>query len=351
MEIDEKYMRRALQLARLGNGNVSPNPMVGAVIVCDGKIIGEGFHRRFGEGHAEVNAVASVADESLLSRSTIYVTLEPCSHYGKTPPCSLLLIRKHIPRVVVGSLDPFAKVSGRGVKMLRDAGVEVVTGVLESECRALNVKFITAHSLRRPYIMLKWAQSHDGFIDTERSCDEVPAVISNSLTAMWMHRERSRFDAVLVGAGTVVMDNPSLTVRHWRGRQPLRVVLDANLSAPVASHLFTDGLTTIVYNAVRDGRTGAVCYVKTDSRDPMIWLRDLYNRGVTSLMVEGGACVLKQLIDSMMWDEARIEIGDISLEKGVKAPIIKGFITKNESHGDNKIIFEVQNVKTENKPT
>ena len=221
-----QYMRRCLQLAACGRGRVSPNPMVGAVIVCDGKIVGEGYHRQFGGPHAEVNAVASMRDPECLSRSTLYVSLEPCSHYGKTPPCSRLIIEKKIPRVVVGCLDPFPSVSGRGVAMLREAGVEVVTGVLEAECRALNAAFMTAHERQRPYVVLKWAQSRDGFIDRRRRPEEAPCRFSDAQTSLFVHRLRAGCDAILVGARTAWLDNPTLTLRLWPGRRsPLRVVL------------------------------------------------------------------------------------------------------------------------------
>ena len=201
----------------MGQGRVSPNPMVGAVIVCDGKIIGEGYHRQWGGPHAEVNAVASVADKTKLCRSTMYVTLEPCSHYGKTPPCAELIIKNGIPRVVVGAMDPFEKVRGRGVDMLRKAGVDVVTGVLEKECEELNKHFMTAHKSGRPFVLLKWAESNDGFISGKGG---EPVMLSNELTKMWMHRERSRYDAIMVGTNTIITDNPQLSVREWPGRNP-----------------------------------------------------------------------------------------------------------------------------------
>lgn len=213
MTIDEKYMQRALQLGRQGGGHASPNPMVGAVVVHDGVIIGEGFHRCCGQGHAEVNAIASVHDKSLLASSTIYVTLEPCSHYGKTPPCAKLLIDNQVPRVVVGTLDPFEKVSGRGVAMLREAGVEVVVGVLEEECLQLNKRFFIAHTTGKPWVLLKWAQSADGYMARHDGAVQ----FSTPLTQSLMHRERSMVDAIVVGAGTVAADNPSLTTRCWSG--------------------------------------------------------------------------------------------------------------------------------------
>ena len=248
MTVDEKYMRRALQLAQQGSGHTSPNPMVGAVVVHEGKIIGEGFHRCCGKAHAEVNAIAAVQDQSLLPESTIYVTLEPCSHYGKTPPCANLLISKGVKRVVVGVLDPFEKVSGRGVAMLRNAGIEVEVGVLEKECRDLNRRFFTAHTTGMPWVQLKWAQSSDGYLANEDGTMR----FSTPLTLSLVHRERSMADAIVVGAGTVKIDNPSLTTRHWSGNSPLRVVLDRNLSIPSNCKLLNDGGKTLIYNEKKE---------------------------------------------------------------------------------------------------
>lgn len=346
MEINEMFMRRALQIARLGNGAVSPNPMVGAVVVHRGQIIGEGYHRQWGGPHAEVNAIASVADKALLADSTMYVTLEPCSHYGKTPPCAELLVKMRVPRVVVGITDPFAKVSGRGIQMLRDAGAEVVTGVLADECRELNRRFIAAHTHRRPYVMLKWAQSADGYIG---GVGGKRMVFSNDLSMMWMHRERSRCDAILVGAGTVAADNPSLTVRRWSGaKQPLRVVLDGRLSIGRDRAVVADGLPTIIYNNVKNDKEGNVEYVKIDSAMPESWLSDLYGRNITSLMVEGGAQVLNYMISNGVWDEARVETATaMMLGGGVAAPVVSGAIVTNvEKHGSNRVVTLANNVKT-----
>ena len=327
MIVDEKYMRRALQLAQLGAGHTSPNPMVGAVIVGpDGTIIGEGWHRRCGEAHAEVNAVASVKDANRLKGSTIYVTLEPCSHYGKTPPCANMLIERGIPRVVVGCLDPFVKVAGRGVAMLRDSGVEVVVGVLEKECRALNERFMIAHTLGRPWVQLKWAQTADGFIALPPEAGENPLHMSTPVTMRLMHRQRALCDAIVVGANTACIDNPSLTTRYWPGKSPLRVILSRNLSIPDNLNLLTDGLPTIVYNGVKNETAGAVEYVKLDTDKPQRWLEDLYRRGVTSVMVEGGTRVLQGLIDAGIWDEARIEVSPRRVGQGVTAPVINGRI-------------------------
>lgn len=316
MTVDEKYMRRALQLAQQGSGHTSPNPMVGAVVVHDGKIIGEGFHRCCGKAHAEVNAIASVRDQSLLSSSTIYVTLEPCSHYGKTPPCAKLLIEKGIGRVVVGTLDPFEKVSGRGVAMLREAGIEVEVGVLVTECRKLNCRFFTAHTTGIPWVQLKWAQSSDGYLANE----DGTVRFSTPLTLSLVHRERSMADAIVVGAGTVKIDDPSLTTRHWSGNSPLRVVLDRNLSIPSDCKLLNDGGKTLIYNEKKEEMVGNVEWAKLNTTEPETWLRDLYHRGITSVMVEGGANVLQQLINAGMWNEIRIETAPIALGGGIKAP-------------------------------
>ena len=325
MEIDEKYMRRALQLARLGAGHTSPNPMVGAVIVgAGGTIIGEGWHRQCGQAHAEVNAVNSVKDVNFLKDSTIYVTLEPCSHYGKTPPCARMLIEREIPRVVVGCLDPFKEVSGRGVAMLRDSGIEVVVGVLEQECRELNKRFMTAHTTGRPWVQLKWAQTADGFIALPPAAGENPLHMSTPVTMRLMHRQRALCDAIVVGASTARIDNPSLTTRQWPGRSPLRVVLSRDLSIPDNLGLLHDGLPTIIYNCKRNETLGAVEYVKMNTDEPCTWLEDLYRRGVTSVMVEGGTRVLQGLIDAGAWDEARIEVSPRRVEKGVVAPVING---------------------------
>ena len=340
MMVDEKYMRRALQLARLGAGHTSPNPMVGAVIVAPGgTIIGEGWHRKCGEAHAEVNAVASVADPALLRDSTIYVTLEPCSHYGKTPPCARMLIERGIPRVVVGCLDPFVKVAGRGVAMLREAGIEVTVGVLEQECRELNRRFMTAHTAGRPWVQLKWAQTADGYIALPPDAGENPLHMSTPVTMRLMHRQRALCDAIVVGAATARIDNPSLTTREWPGRSPLRVVLSSNLSIPDNLNLLTDGMPTIVYNGVKDEERGMVQYVKMDTTNPQSWLQDLYRRGVTSVMVEGGTQVLQGLIAAGAWDEARIETSPRRVGQGVAAPVINGHQSSQYLIDGNTITF------------
>lgn len=285
--LDEKMMRRAIQFARNGRMDTSPNPMVGCVIAIGDRIIGEGYHRRCGEGHAEVNAVASVADPSMLKEATAYVTLEPCSHYGKTPPCARLLIDKGLKRVVIGSGDPNAKVNGRGVAMLREAGIEVVTGVLEDECRAINPHFMTAFSADRPYVMLKWAQSADGYMDVKRDLGEPSFLFSTPLNRAIVHRLRATHDAIMVGRRTADMDRPSLTVRYWAGRNPRRIIADSHESVS----------------------------------DMLLRLRA---EGVTSLLVEGGPALLRSFIECGMWDEARIEVAPVKLgDRGTaQAPVI-----------------------------
>ena len=325
IEEDEKWMRRCIRIAVNGKAGAPPNPMVGAVIVHKGMIIGEGFHAHIGEGHAEVNAIASVKDENLLRDSTIYVSLEPCAHYGKTPPCSELIIKKGIPRVVVGCVDPFAKVHGKGIQMLRDAGVSVKVGVLERECLELNKHFVTFHSLHRPFITLKWAQSADGFIDRKRSGGS-PTIISSPHTAMRAHRLRAEHKAILVGRKTALADNPSLTVRHWHGENPLRIVLDSNGVLPSSLRLFDGSVPTLIVGKKGfsgDARNTEV-FTPDSGKDILVQLLDeLHRRGIQSLLVEGGEKLLQSFIDASLWDEAQVEKADIVLEDGVRAPFIR----------------------------
>ena len=299
---DEKYMRRCIQLAKNGMQNAKPNPMVGAVIVsADGRIIGEGYHVRCGEGHAEVNAFASVmpADERLISESTIYVSLEPCSHYGKTPPCADLIIKKGIRRVVVGCIDEFAEVQGRGIQKIREAGIEVKVGVLEAECKALNRRFFTFHREKRPYIILKWAQTSNGFMDDHFK----PIQISNSYTKMISHKLRAEEDAILVGRVTVERDHPQLTVREWHGSNPKRLVVD---------------------------------------RAHPLNLESLHAHQIQSLIVEGGAKTLDSFIEKNLWDEIRVEVNSsMSVSDGTRAPQIpaNAEIYKTKDFNGNRIMF------------
>lgn len=349
MIYDEKYMRRALQLARNGQMFASPNPMVGAVIVHNGKIIGEGFHRRCGEGHAEVNAVASVKHPELLPHSTIYVTLEPCSHYGKTPPCAKLIIDKKIPRVVIGSLDPFEKVSGRGVKMLQDAGIEVIHGVLDEECRQLNAKFITAHTHHRPFITLKWAQSKDGFIDHIRTSENPQSArFSTAETSALVHKLRATHDAIMVGSNTIINDNPSLDCRLWDGQNPIRVILDRKGVIPHDAKVFTiNPQHTLYFNSVeRKDISAKVTQIIIDIDTPLSEIMSIiYKRNITSLLIEGGATLLQSAIDKNLWDMVRIETANFTLGKNgaIKAPFIKKDIAKTTFINENQIDFYINN--------
>lgn len=330
MTKDEKYIRRCIQLARNGMCNAAPNPMVGAVIVHNDRIIGEGYHARCGEGHAEVNAIRSVKDESLLQESTIYVSLEPCSHYGKTPPCADLIIRKGIPRVVVGCVDPFSLVSGRGIQKLKDAGIDVKVGVLEAECRQLIKRFVTFNTQQRPYITLKWAESADGFIDINRE-EGQPVVLSTPITSMYVHKQRAEHHAILVGRRTALLDNPSLTTRNWYGKNPVRLVIDKELTLPTSLKLFDGSAPTWIFTAQDKASTSQVTYFKLDfSRSilPQI-LQKLYENKLQALLVEGGSRLLQSFIDEGLWDEIYTEHSAKVLENGVKEPVIPAGYKKN----------------------
>lgn len=335
MTTDERYMARCLQLASCGRFGAPPNPMVGAVIVHDGKIIGEGYHRQCGGPHAEVNAVRSVKDEWLLRESTMYVSLEPCAHYGKTPPCADLIVEKQIPRVVIGCRDSFDQVDGKGIQKLRDAGVEVIVGVLERECLELNRAFFTYHGKNRPYIVLKWAQSTDGYIDANRETPNEGAVrFSTDETAMRVHRLRALNDAILVGRRTSELDNPSLTTRMWPGRNPLRLVIDRKGSLSEDLKLFDGTTETTVFTEVfRDFRSRSnIIQIPLDfSQDILPQMMDyLYKRKVQRLLVEGGSVLLQCFIDSGLWDEAYVEEAAFALGGGVEAPHIVGDCQKKQ---------------------
>lgn len=301
MSEDEKYMQRCIQLAANGIQGARPNPMVGSVIVAKNRIIGEGYHVRCGEGHAEVNAFASVQpeDEHLLPESTIYVSLEPCSHYGKTPPCADLIIEKGVKRVVVGTIDPFAEVQGRGIKKLKDAGIEVTMGVQEQECQWLNRRFFTYHREHRPYMILKWAQTANGFIDDHFK----PLQISNEQTQMFSHQLRAEEDAILVGHTTFDRDQPQLTVRHWHGPNPKRIVL-------------------------------------THDRPITQLMDDLYQHGIQSLIVEGGRQTHQSFIEAGLWDEIRVEIAPITVSDGTPAPKLPAEVKvlSQQVYGSNMIV-------------
>ena len=319
-------MQRCIQLAQNGEGFVAPNPMVGAVIVYNNKIIGEGFHRRYTEAHAEVNAIASVKNQSLLKKSTLYVNLEPCSHYGKTPPCSELIIKKEIPKVVIGCEDTSPKVSGRGIEIMKAAGVEVIVGVLRDDCENFNKHFFTFHQKKRPYIILKWAQSADGFLDKNRSIgtSEKPVRFSDDFTQMVVHQMRAQVSAIMVGTRTALLDNPSLNVRLWDGPNPLRVVIDKDLKIPQSFNLLDGNVPSLIYTTKNMSDKHNVTYkqIKFDKDILPQIMADLYERKIQSLLVEGGRVLLDSFIQSDLWDEVNVETASVLLGSGVQAPCL-----------------------------
>ncbi len=318
---EELFMRRALDLAALGRGAVSPNPMVGCVIVHEDRIIGEGYHQKYGEAHAEVNAINSVSNQALLSEATAYVTLEPCAHYGKTPPCAILLVEKKLKKVIIATKDSNPLVGGKGLKILQEAGIEVKTGVLEKEARALNKRFFTQTDRHRPYVILKWAQTRDGFVAKR---DYSSKWISNSSSRQLVHKWRAEEDAVLVGKNTAKYDDPALNVRDWSGNNPLRVVIDSNLELPKNLKLFDQSQPTICFNTLKSGQEGLVEYVKLPHayRIDSI-LNELQQRRVQSVIVEGGTFLLRKFIESELWDEARVFTSHVKFGSGISAPVLE----------------------------
>jgi diaminohydroxyphosphoribosylaminopyrimidine deaminase/5-amino-6-(5-phosphoribosylamino)uracil reductase len=327
----EKYMQRCLDLAILGMGKVSPNPMVGAVIVHDDRIIGEGYHQQYGQAHAEVNAVNQVLSnfdnaEDLLRGSTIYVSLEPCAHYGKTPPCADLLIKHRIPQVVVGCRDPFPQVDGKGIEKLKDASIEVTLGILEKQCRFLNRRFFTRVQQHRPYVILKWAQTADGFFAPD---DDRQFWITGPESRKLVHQWRSEEDAILVGKNTAAIDDPQLNVRFGNGRPPKRVVIDRRLELSSDLHLFDQSVETLVFNEIKTDINGKIKYIALEDFDryvPQYILYQLYLQDIQSVIIEGGAHTLNTFIEAGVWDEARVFTGEATLTSGIKAPKINGII-------------------------
>lgn len=330
-------MYRCLELAKLAAGNVAPNPMVGAVLVHEERTIGEGYHQRFGEAHAEVNCINSVKpeDKHLISKSTLYVSLEPCTHFGKTPPCTDLILKNKIPKVVIGCKDIYKDVDGKGIKKLQDAGVEVITGVLEKECNELNKRFFTFHKKQRPYIILKWAESANGKIGTsplpspsrllpgERGLAS-RTFISNEYTNRLVHKWRSEEAAILVGKQTALKDDPSLTTRLWPGENPIRCVIDSNLNLPLGLKLFDQSTPTIVFNFLKDDKEKNIKRVKLSDGNLSTLLRSMYDLQLQSMIVEGGAILLQSFMDAELWDEARIITNEqLKIENGIAAPQLK----------------------------
>jgi diaminohydroxyphosphoribosylaminopyrimidine deaminase/5-amino-6-(5-phosphoribosylamino)uracil reductase len=332
-EIDVSYMRRALDLAVLGRGHVSPNPMVGCVIVHENKIIGEGYHQLYGKAHAEVNAINSVENKSLLPESTIYVNLEPCSHYGKTPPCADLLIKHQVKKVVVANTDVNPLVAGKGIQKLRNAGIEVEVGLLEAEAKNLNKRFFTFITQQRPYIILKWAETANGFMATQ---DGTPFWISNEYSRILSHKWRTEEDAILVATNTALQDNPQLNIRHWTGKAPLRVVIDKQLKLPQHLHLFDKQAKTLCYNLQKTEIHENLEFVKLKT-DGFIHhlMQDLYFRKIQSLIIEGGAKFLQSCLAEGFWDEIRLFRSSTMLHNGLSAPKPKGrFFYKEDIMGD-----------------
>ncbi len=337
-----KYLLRCIELAKLGAGYVNPNPMVGAVIVYQDRIIGEGYHQRYGGPHAEVNAVTDVIKrfdnaEQLLSLATLYVSLEPCAHYGKTPPCADLIIRHRIPNVVVGCRDPFNQVNGKGIEKLQEAGIEVITGILEQECLQLNKRFFTWVQKERPYIILKWAQTQDGFFAPNTGSQ---FWITGPESKNLVHKWRSEEDAVLVGKNTVRIDNPQLNVRKWEGRAPKRVVIDRRLELSPDLHLFDQSVETLVFNEIKTDIQGNIKYISLEDFEnfvPQYIMFQLYLQDIQSVIIEGGAITLNSFIEAGLWDEARIFTGKTNLGKGIIAPVLKGVKYDNYIIGSDQL--------------
>ncbi|WP_149913540.1 bifunctional diaminohydroxyphosphoribosylaminopyrimidine deaminase/5-amino-6-(5-phosphoribosylamino)uracil reductase RibD [Sphingobacterium cavernae] len=351
MQKEEQYIKRCLELAVFGAGTVSPNPMVGAVIVWEDKIIGEGYTSPYGGAHAEVNAVQNAiiylgesAAKQLFKKSTIYVSLEPCAHHGKTPPCADMLVSYQFQKIVIGCLDPFAKVNGLGVQKLTNAGIEVVLGVLEKECKFINRRFFTRISQHRPYVILKWAETQNGFF---APADAIQKWISNAASKQLVHKWRSEEDAILVGTRTAIVDNPELTNRLWSGKSPKRVLIDKKLAVPTDSNLFLSTESDlIIFNSIKTDWNGHLKYIELENFDlylPQNILYQLYLMDVQSIIIEGGAKTIQQFVDAGLWDEARVFVGNSSWENGVQSPVLRSKATEKQLVGDNELNIYYKN--------
>lgn len=336
---DEFYIKRCIALAQKALGNTYPNPLVGSVIVHNNRIIGEGFHKKAGEPHAEINAINSVKDEDkhLIPESTIYVSLEPCAHYGKTPPCALKIVELGFKKVVIGAMDSHDKVNGKGKKIITDAGIEAVSGILGDECRELNKRFFTFHEKKRPFIILKWAQSADGFMDK----DFKPTQISNSISKQFVHQMRSEEHAILVGKNTALHDNPSLTVREIEGRNPIRILVDFNLDVPETFNIYNDETETIIFNSIKESKDKHLKFIKIEKENSLNQiLEKLYELQIQSVIIEGGRFTLQQFIDQNLWDEAMVfKNPNLNLKNGTKAPNFNFNPEKSENLRDNQVLF------------
>jgi diaminohydroxyphosphoribosylaminopyrimidine deaminase/5-amino-6-(5-phosphoribosylamino)uracil reductase len=326
VKVQEKYIKRCIELAKNGLGTTYPNPLVGCVIVYENKIIGEGWHKKSGEAHAEVIAIESVQNKKLLSSSTLYVSLEPCSHFGKTPPCADLILKYKIPNVVIGTIDPNSKVAGKGIQKLKDSGVNVTFGILEKECNELNKRFFTFHRKSRPFIILKWAESSDGFISPKNRSEEKPVWISNEYSRQLVHKWRSEEQAILVGTQTIIDDNPSLTVRDWTGENPIRVIIDKENNVDSSKNVFDNQAKTIVFSSKEvnsNSETIQNIKIDFDINSTQTIVEKLYENNIQSIIIEGGSKTIQSFIDANIWDEARVFNGEIKLHDGTKAPEFK----------------------------
>lgn len=340
---DELYMQRCLELAVLGMGNVSPNPLVGCVIVANGKIIGEGYHKQYGQAHAEVNAVNAVFETygdnapALLAEATAYVSLEPCAHFGKTPPCADLLVKHRLKKVVIGNRDPFPDVDGKGITKLKNAGIEVVSGILEETCSHINRRFFTRIARNRPYIILKWAQTANGYI---APVGDETRWISSAESQQLNHKWRTEEDAILVGRRTATIDNPRLTSRAWPGKNPVRILIDKALTVPASHHLYNDEAKTIIFNEVKTDVIGNIHFVQMEDMAyylPQKIAYQLYLMDIQSIIIEGGSNILNQFVSSGLWDEARIFTSAISWSDGVAAPVIRGTVSEALQSGSDQL--------------
>jgi len=337
MNNDELYIKRCIELAQKALGKTYPNPLVGSVIVYNGEIIGEGYHHKAGENHAEINAINSVKNKDLIPESTIYVSLEPCAHFGKTPPCALKIKELGFKKVVIGAMDSHDKVNGKGKKIIQDAGIEAVSGILEKECIELNKRFFTYHEKKRPYIILKWAESGDGFLDK----DFKPTAVSNTLVNQFVHQLRADEHAILVGTQTALNDNPSLTVRNAEGTNPVRILIDFDLKVPSGYNIYNNEAKTLVLNAVKESTEGSVQFIKINKDNFLPELMEaLYKEQIQSVIIEGGRFTLQQFINANLWDEAIvIKNKNLRLENGTKAPEFNHTATKIENFRDNTVSF------------
>lgn len=345
MNQDEIFMQRAIELAQLADANIYPNPFVGAVIVHEEQIIAEGYHQKYGGAHAEVNAVNAILDKAVLKNCTIYVTLEPCAHHGKTPPCADLIIEHQFKRVVIGTKDPFALVNGAGIERLKNAEIEVCTGVLEEKCAALNKRFLTFHREKRPYIVLKWAESKDGFIAPEKQHIGQALKITGELAHLRVHEQRAQEHAILVGRKTIALDNPKLNVRSINAPSPIRFVIDPDLHLGPDFQIFNDGQPTHILNLMKEKSDDQLVYHQLANMQVQTICKKLYDLGILSIYIEGGAFTIQKFINAELWDEAYRFVGSIQLQTGLKAPNLKHIISKSYSFEKDELQYFIKNKK------